>query len=240
MIERAPKTAREWRSEQRVIKSAGNAALQSPTDLDIESIAGAYTTNKYELMAMKRHREFLQLLGTGLNHEADGTTERKLAMSPEIEHGYLVIGRTLGYAAQAYKKFCESEWRSPDVRELASLLLADQAFGELVTPLATVPDDMNGPLEDAYGLTENSFSIGYSVDQPPIVIRQEESGELHIGFHEGLRSDAQEAIPTRDYRKAETCPAHDVLLRPLWEDMVVEAAVNPDMFATDLGLVKAA
>lgn len=240
MIERAPKTAREWRSEQRVIKHAGNAALQRPAPDYLETVPGVETANKYELAAYKRHRRFTRVLGTGVNHAVDAPTERQLAMSQGIEHGYLVVGRAIGYATQAYKKFCEEAWRVPDVQELSALLLSDQAFNELVAGLATVPAEVNDRLEHAYGLDEVGFKLAYPSEQPPFAIGQRESGELYIYPREELEDMAHREMPKIEHDKFATCPAHDVLLRPLWEDMITECAVDPDMFAADLGLVMAA
>jgi hypothetical protein len=242
MNERFPTTERKWRSRQRVIKAAGSAALEKKPTIDANRLPDPDETNKYEMQAARAHRRFIDALDKSKVHEADEQTRRELALAPGVEHGYSVVARTIGFAAQAYKKFLETDpWHEGSVEELGALLWSDQAYTELVTNLAAVPGDTNGSLEEAYSLFKSKvFNTTYESNQPPFVVSKLESGELQIRPQEELQAEAYGIIKRGEYTKYETCPAHDVLLRPLWEDMIIEAAVDPNLFAADLGLVNAA
>lgn len=239
MDERYPTRERKWRSRNRVIKAAGTAAIEARSNVPPNRLPNPAEVDKYEMSAAKAHRRFVDGIHMINVHEADEQTRRELALAGGVEHGFLVMGRTIAYAARAYRNFCDEAWRQPDVAELASLLSSDETFHELVSNLATIPNYMNATIEETYGLTDPSFARseddkGYT----PFVIGQRESGELYIYPDETLEDTALSQMPRRTFDRYDTCPAHNVFLRPLWEDMVTEAAVDPNLFEADLGLVK--
>jgi hypothetical protein len=239
MNERFPTREKKWRSRQRVVKAVGNTALTTKLDAADIRLPDPDETNGYEMLGARTHLTFVDALDAVKVHEADEQSRRELALAPSVEQGYHVMARNIGFAAKAYKKFLkDTPWHNGSVEELGALLWSEQAYTELVTNLATVPGETNVPLETAYNLlTPELFKSAYDADQPPFVVSETESGRLEIRPDRDLRDKAYEEIEPSDYTKFETCSAHDVLLRPLWENMILEASIDPNLFAADLGLV---
>jgi hypothetical protein len=237
MGERERKTPEEWRAEHRAIRKVGIAALQTPEYERLEDQPRYEETDTYELMAIKRQKEFEKLLPTqGLHPDV----EKKLTNAPAVEHGYGTMGRVIGYSVTAYAKFCASSNRTPDTRELADLLIQDETFDTLIAKLASVPSPMNVAMEAAARLRPMEYGFGRDKQNPPYEIFADETGQLHIQLNEETQRITEKKMPDFAYDNSQTCPAHGVLLRPLWEDMVAEAATNPALFAHDLGLTTAA
>jgi hypothetical protein len=236
MMEQGTKTPDKWRAQHRTIRKVGFAALESPEYEALEVMPRYEDTNPYELMAKKRYQEFEKVLA---KQDIDKDLRKSLTAGA-TEIGYSTMGRIIGYAALAYANFCRDRQREPQVEELTGLLSTDKSFDALVTDLATMPNKMNSAVEEAYRLREYEFGWGYDKNNPPYAVTINDSGELSIGPNPVTRQKLIGIDTASRGEKFEMCPAHGVLMRPLWDDMISEAATNPAMFAHDLGLTKAA
>jgi len=228
----SPKTIEDWKNQQRDIGRCGNAALKLVADPVAE--ADEYTEDiskfsRYEALAYTRFHRFKKVV------EASDT---RLSGFMVIRHGYMVAGRIMQHLVTAYSAYCGQHDRIGQVTELADLLRDDQIYDEFVKFLSNMPNDVNRTFEEFYGLKEETFRFyNRSLNISPFVVDTLATGELYAYPNTELEAQAymQNGCYTRaDFGEYERCPATDVLLRNLWNDMIDEGSQRPDLFAADL------
>ena len=242
-----------------VVGRVGNTALrpdssrpepQVPADIE-RVIRPTVPTdpNAYETMALRMFINFGRAtehtpLHSALPTEPLDQHEReeligRVTRSSSIANGFLVMGRILSFAADAYKQYCEETGATPTMAGLRTILKHEDSYNKTAGFLADMPNKLNRLWEEHLCLVGSLYSgVRGGVINYPL---------LQISGSEGLPHLDIAPIPRRgavieayqlglEPELGVNCAAKDVYLPKLWNAMSDICCTDPTLFAAELGI----
>lgn len=245
-----------WRNQRLVIGRVGKSALEcSPAPEKSKPAERFLPRDKYETMAIERVSAFQgvdqekvrQLLVKGsaaLNPyeiQQRNATWNEITSSSNVVYGFMVTARILSYAAVAYRQHVKRQNIIPSVSDLEDILRRSKSFESTAGQLAHMKHRPNNQAwEQAAHLTDGLYRPwpGYT----PFSIEHDEQGK-YLSFSGQTRASAVCRIAdagTAVRETAGTCPAAEVFLPRLWQQMITDCVESPGLFQADLAILNEA